>query len=138
MVSFTVYAKPVSQGSVHAITVNGKARVIHNKSKELYDQRGLIQSLFKEAGGTKIDGAVEICITFCFIRPKSVSAKKRPEMTVKPDIDKLTRSVLDALTHHAYDDDSQVVWLHVNKCYGLEEYIEIDVSPYPNYITKID
>lgn len=136
MTHILVKSKPVTQGSVHAITVNGKARVIHNKSKELYDQRGLIQSLYAEAGGMKIDGAVEMMITFSFVRPKSVSPKKRPEMIVKPDLDKLTRAVLDALTHHAYDDDSQVVWLHVCKTYGSEEYIDIEVKPYPSY--KID
>lgn len=138
MTEILVKMKPVSQGSVHAITVNGKARVIHNKSKDLYEQRGLIQELYHDAGGQKIDGAVEMMITFSFIRPKSVSQKKRPEMTVKPDLDKLTRAVLDALTHHAYDDDSQVVWLHVNKTYGIEEYISIDVRPYPSYNKRLD
>ena len=129
MVRFRVYDKPVTQGSVHAITVNGKPRVIHNKSKELYDQRGIIQSLYHENGGRKIEGAVEIIVTFSFVRPKSVSAKKRPNMIVKPDIDKLARAVLDALTHHAYDDDSQVVTLVVSKIYGEEEYIDIQVEP---------
>ena len=51
-------------------------------------------------------------------------------MTVKPDIDKLTRAVLDALTHHAYDDDCQVVSLNVVKLYGENEYIRINVTPY--------
>ena len=136
MTQFTLYMKPVTQGSVTAIPVNGKARIIHNHSKQLYEQRALIQSLYHDNGGQKIDGAVEITITFAFVRPKSVSQKKRPYMTVKPDLDKLTRAVLDALTHHAYDDDSQVVWLHVCKTYGLEEYIDIEVKPYPSY--KID
>ena len=130
MTEILVKMKPVTQGSVHAITVNGKARVIHNKSKELYEQRGIIQELYHEEGGKKIDGAVAIELTFSFIRPKSVKEKKRPHMTVKPDIDKLTRAVLDALTHHAYDDDCQVVSLNVVKLYGEEEYIRINVTPY--------
>ena len=130
MTEILVKMKPVSQGSVHAITVNGKARVIHNKSKDLYEQRGVIQALYHEEGGEKIDGAVAIELVFSFVRPKSISAKKRPHMIVKPDIDKLTRAVLDALTHHAYDDDSQVVSLKVIKSYGDEEYIRINVTPY--------
>lgn len=130
MTEIIVNMKPVTQGSVHAITVNGKARVIHNKSKELYEQRGIIQELYHEEGGQKIDGAVAIELTFSFVRPKSVKEKKRPNMTVKPDIDKLTRAVLDALTHHAYDDDCQVVSLNVIKLYGEEEYIRINVTPY--------
>lgn len=130
MTEIIVKMKPVSQGSVQAITVNGKARVIHHKSKELYEQRGIIQELYHEEGGEKIDGAVALDLTFSFIRPKSVKEKKRPYMTVKPDIDKLTRAVLDALTHHAYDDDCQVVSLHVCKLYGEDEYIRINVTPY--------
>ena len=130
MVRFKVNVKPVTQGSVHAITVNGKARVIHNKSKELYEQREIIQALYSENGGELYDGAVSLMLTFSFVRPKSVSAKKRPHHIVKPDIDKLTRAVLDALTHYAYDDDSQVVDLHVRKLYGDEEYIEIIANPF--------
>lgn len=130
MTEIIVKMRPVTQGSVHAITVNGKPRVIHNKSKELYEQRGIIQELYHEEGGEKIDGAVALELTFSFIRPKSVKEKKRPYMTVKPDIDKLTRAVLDALTHHAYDDDCQVVSLNVVKLYSEEEYIRINVTPY--------
>lgn len=133
MTVITIKMKPVSQGSVHAITVNGKARVIHNKSKDLYEQRGLIQTLYHEADGQKYDGAVQLSIRFAFVRPKSVKEKKRPYMTVKPDLDKLVRSVLDALTHHAYDDDSQVVCIDCEKVYDEEEYIRIDVNPYPHY-----
>ena len=130
MTQIIVRAKPVTQGSVTAIPVNGKARIIHNHPKELYEQRALIQSLYKEAGGELIEGGVDIEIVFSFIRPKSVSAKKRPHMIVKPDIDKLERAVLDALTHHAYNDDSQVVKLSARKIYGDEEYIEINVHEY--------
>ena len=128
MTTITLNMRPVSQGSVHAITVNGKARVIHNKSKDLYEQRELIQSLYKDAGGQKYDDAVQIDITFAFVRPKSVSVKKRPHMTVKPDLDKLVRSVLDALTHHAYNDDSQVMKINAVKIYDEEEYVKITVK----------
>lgn len=130
MTQFKVDIKPVTQGSVTAIPVNGKARIIHNHSKELYEERALIQSLYHEAGGTKIDGAVEINIEFNFVRPKSVSVKKRPYMTVKPDLDKLVRAVLDALTHHAYDDDSQVVSINCVKTYNDTEFLWIEVKPF--------
>lgn len=130
MTEILVRMKPVTQGSVHAITVNGRPRVIHNKSKELYEQREVIQALYHEEGGELIKGAVSMELTFSFIRPKSYTEKQRPYMTVKPDIDKLTRAVLDALTHHAYNDDSQVVNLKVCKLYGEDEYIRINVTPY--------
>ena len=43
------------------------------------------------------DGAVEVILKFYFLRPKSVSAKKRPYPCVKPDVDKITRAIFDAM-----------------------------------------
>lgn len=128
MTTIVVKMKPVTQGSVTAIPVNGRARIIHNHSKDLYIQRELIQSLYADAGGEKYEGAVKMRISFTFIRPKSISAKKRPNMTVKPDLDKLVRAVLDALTHHAYDDDSQVTVIECEKRYSDMESIVITVT----------
>lgn len=128
MTEIILYMKPVTQGSVTAIPVNGKARIIHNHSKELYEQRALIQSLYHENGGEMYDGAVTVEAEFGFVRPKSVSEKKRPHMTVKPDIDKLARAILDALTNHAYRDDSQVISLTLRKVYADKEYVKIDIN----------
>lgn len=49
-----------------------------------------------------------------FIRPRPVSTPKRstPPAIKKPDLDKLTRAILDALTGIAYADDAQVTELH--------------------------
>jgi crossover junction endodeoxyribonuclease RusA len=46
-----------------------------------------------------------------FVMPRRKSAPKRstPAHTRKPDGDKLTRCVWDALTHIVWDDDAQVV-----------------------------
>ena len=52
------------------------------------------------------------------VRPESVSIAKRPLMTVKPDVDKVLRATLDALTGIAYEDDAQVVDAHPVKRYG--------------------
>lgn len=60
---------------------------------------------------------VGLTAQFSFVKPKSV---KREHMTVKPDVDKLVRAVLDALTGLAYKDDSQVVTLAVTKTYRAE------------------
>jgi len=61
--------------------------------------------------------AVAIGMQFFFLRPKSASARKRPYMTVKRDVDKLARAVLDALTGIVYEDDAQVVVLTAAKDY---------------------
>jgi len=51
-------------------------------------------------------------------------------MTVVPDTDKLARFVLDAITQadNIWEDDSQVVALHVYKTYGDKAQTEITIS----------
>ena len=53
-----------------------------------------------------------------FLRPKSASVKKRPFMTVKPDIDNLEKLVKDAMKGIIYRDDSLVVGVHKFKQYA--------------------
>lgn len=128
--------KPVTQGSVTAIPVRRKsgkmgAVAIHNHSTELYEQRAVIQSEYQKANGQFYENEpIELSITFSFIRPKSVSEKKRPYHTVKPDLDKLIRAILDSLTNVAYKDDSQVMKINAIKGYSDEEYIWIEVNEY--------
>lgn len=67
-------------------------------------------------------------IDFYFDRPKSVKAENK---TTKPDVDKLLRSVLDALTGIAFKDDSQVVTCEVSKHFGSPARAEIKVGAFP-------
>lgn len=64
------------------------------------------------------DVALIVTMMFYFSRPKSVSARKRPHMTVRPDLDKLVRAVLDGLTGVVFMDDCQVHELNVRKNYA--------------------
>lgn len=69
---------------------------------------------------------VEITMNFYFTKP--ASAKRRRGMTVKPDIDKTCRSILDAITGILIEDDAQVVEMHARKHYGGPERVEIRVQ----------
>lgn len=62
-------------------------------------------------------GTGPVCVRLEFIRPRPVSTPKSrtPPAVKKPDLDKLDRAILDALTGIAYADDSQVVDLHSTK-----------------------
>lgn len=136
MYSFRVIGKPVTQGSITAIPIKRKsgrmgAVAIHTHSDALYIQRTAIQHEYNASGGVLYeDSPITIDMTFSFVRPKSVSAKKRPHHTVKPDVDKLVRAVLDALTNVAYRDDSQVVRINATKTYDESEYIEVTVREF--------
>jgi Holliday junction resolvase RusA-like endonuclease len=68
---------------------------------------------------------LHVSLRFSFVRPKSHLKKdgslrkgKPQAMTRKPDVDKLVRPVLDALTGIVWRDDSQVTAVWADKFYG--------------------
>jgi Holliday junction resolvase RusA-like endonuclease len=70
---------------------------------------------------------VSIELDFWFQKPQSVS-KKRTEMVVRPDLDKLCRGCGDAFTGVLYEDDAQVISITARKHYGTPERVEVTVS----------
>jgi Holliday junction resolvase RusA-like endonuclease len=121
-----VEGTPVPQGSKTAMVVNGRAVMFeaNKKHKAWRDHvKATVGSL--ETPSTQ---PVRVELQFWFEKPKTV---KRAHMSVKPDIDKLSRSVLDAITGGILKDDSQVVILNARKEYGdkpgvLIRVMEID------------
>ena len=121
---------PVSEGSHSAHIVGGRAIVHHNKSDKLMAYREKVADAYRQSGGNyHHDAPIDIQITFIFPRPQSVKRKKRPYMVVKPDLDKLIRSTLDALTGVAYDDDSQVIHVNAYKLYDdCSDYYGVEIA----------
>ena len=78
-----------------------------------------------EAAGSNVP--FRVAIGFFFERPKSVN-KRISDKVTRPDLDKLARAVLDALTGIAFVDDSQVVDLHCTKNFGSPARAEITVE----------
>ena len=60
-----------------------------------------------------------------FVKPKTA---KQSTPSVRPDIDKLLRAVMDALTNVAYQDDSQVVSVTSTKVYGPSEKVVVSIG----------
>lgn len=84
-----------------------------------------------------IETSVNIKIIAYFDIPKSTSKKKEAEMLVnnikptkKPDIDNITKIVLDSLNKFAFKDDSQVIKLEVEKKYAQISKIYIKIEEY--------
>lgn len=118
MITFHVAGDPVPQGSMQVFN----NRLVHVKSARLKAWRQSIETAYP---GDVFDGPITIKAVFSIERPKTV---KRPHPSVKPDLDKLTRGLLDALTGRAYRDDSQVIWIDARKVYGPPG---VDVSVIP-------
>jgi Holliday junction resolvase RusA-like endonuclease len=99
--------------------------VIHSQGSALAGWRASIALAARRAGAFPEKGAMTITMTFTMPKPRTV---KREEPSVAPDLDKLIRAVLDALTAIAYVDDGQVTEIYAQKVYGLSPGVFIRVA----------
>ncbi len=125
---FTIRGIPAPQGSKSAFVVNGKA-VMRESSKNVKGWRQAVSFVLQDWQGATYQGPVSVSVTFLMPKPKS--ARKRDVYAAKrPDIDKLCRAMLDAMTGIVFRDDGQVVDLQARKEYAIEmpwagAYVEV-------------
>ena len=108
---------PAPQGSKRHV---GRGILIESSSKVKSWRQTVAWTAFEAMGECRerfpLEGPVSVEVEFMLPRGRSV---KRALPAVKPDLDKLIRSTLDALTDaRVWQDDSQVVSLAVRKRYG--------------------
>lgn len=131
-ITLTVRGLPIPQGSARAFLAGGKAFIAtegNRTSSPLGAWRSAIATEAREAMGTAplLEGPVRVSIVFVLPRPgahyhtplhgSGIRDTAPVWHSKKPDIDKVTRSCLDALTHVVIRDDSQVASLRVDKRY---------------------
>lgn len=128
-VTFIVRGTPAPQGSKRAFVAKGRAIMTEDNRRSAPWRDSVSAAAAAEMDGAlPIDGAVEVSVTFYTVRPASVKPAKRPFPSVKPDVDKLARAVLDGLTAGGvFTDDSRVVDLHAKKRYATVASAEITV-----------
>lgn len=135
MIHFTVVGIAAPQGSKTAFRTKGGRIALVESSPNVKPYRASVASAAYAAGAKVLHGPIFITVVFQFVRPKSHYTAKgalrdaAPRHVGKPDIDKLCRAVLDALTGIAYADDSQVVALDASKVYGPTASTEIFIKP---------
>lgn len=117
MISFTVEGVPAPKGSMRAFkTRRGKVAVTHdNERTRPWGQLVAWSARRAMERRMPVSGPVAVCVAFYLPRPKSV---KRPWPCVKPDVDKLQRALLDAMTSIVWVDDGQVVSVRAVKHYA--------------------
>lgn len=126
---------PVSQGSMSVFKRNGKTVLTHQHGRDLKNWRTAINFEAIKAIKEPISGAVSVFLEFRFKRPPNQLTSKgrrtksyRESPHVKPDLDKLIRAVLDALTGAAFQDDAQVVKIKARKVYSESVGVSIIVQ----------
>jgi len=138
-VVFAVRGTPAAKGSARAFVNKrtGRAFVAPGGAKSTELKIGNWNSAVREAAAEAVgdleaplfvDRALNVTIDFAIARPSghwgkgknvgrvSPSAPRYPRS--KPDIDKLARCTLDAITGIVFDDDSRIVTLHLIKRYA--------------------
>jgi crossover junction endodeoxyribonuclease RusA len=123
VIEFFVHGMPVPQGSKRVINGN----VVESGGARLREWRNLCadECQAKMNGAEPLTGPVSVRAMFYLPRPKThYGTGRNKELlkgsaplapTARPDIDKLTRSLLDAITGIAFRDDAQVARLWAEK-----------------------
>lgn len=127
-VTFRVIGTPEPKGSTQAfvplswaraaVAVGKSPRAVVTADNEA--SKGWEQLVREQAqgaaGATMFTGPIAVAIVFRLPRPQR--PKHKQHCITRPDIDKLSRAVLDALTGVFYADDARVVELRVRKLYA--------------------
>ena len=127
---FTVYGKPQGKARPRFMR-NGHTYT--PSSTALYEN--CVRTAFYKTKGEIMEGEIRAVITAHYPIPKATSRKVRQDMldekikpTKKPDCDNVAKIILDALNMIAYNDDSQVVELVVNKRYGEVAKVVVELE----------
>lgn len=149
---FAVQGDPVPQGSTRAFKTRpkvGKGKVVttNDPTGRIERWRGDVRQACKLVlpdGYVPTPGPVTLTVLFLMQRPAShylPETKSRAPGLIRataptwhagsPDIDKLVRAVMDALTNVVYKDDGQVVGLQIGKRWADEPGARIDVRTAP-------
>lgn len=145
VLSMTVFGKPEPQGSVRAFVPTYKSgepmrraggSIVVNltsdnpalkKWRALVSKECTLAMIERGIGRLDTEGPVRVEATFYLQRPKAhcgtgrnagvVKASAPAYPTGRPDVDKLLRALLDALTGTVVEDDAQVVEARARKVY---------------------
>ncbi len=123
-----VFGDPVAQGSKRAFVVGQRAVVVDTNKASLRTWRSDIVAAARAEldGDGPFTGPVNVVAFFWLRQPKK---PKWRLPGVRPDVDKLLRALLDALTAAGvFHDDAQVTSISARKRYGETPRCVIAVS----------
>lgn len=125
LVSFFVPGKAETKGSARAFVVKGRA-IITNDNPRAKAWASVVTLAAHEAmnGRAPLEGPLYVRVFFELPRPKAHFTKKGLRLDApkyaakKPDVDKLLRCGLDALTGVVFVDDAQIAQVRTEKRYA--------------------
>jgi Holliday junction resolvase RusA-like endonuclease len=136
MISIVIEGEPVGKARPRVYRNNGVTRAVTPDKTKRYEEQ--VKGAYLEQVGREVsfpEGPVRVTILMGFSIPKSTSKKKRLQMLQgkirpqkKPDIDNVTKAVLDALNGLAYSDDKQVVDITASKWYTKKPFVWVTME----------
>lgn len=124
MRSIFVPGVPAPQGSKSFKGRRGGKAILIESSKAVGPWRERVALAAHSHARGLLGGPVSVDLAFVLPRPKSAPKRTTPPAVKRPDLDKLARAILDALTGVWFADDSQVIDLRATK-----QIAEIDGVP---------
>ena len=121
MISLNLNITPRPKGRPRFSNAGAFVRAYTDTKTRSYEKE--LRKIIREQydGDLLEDRAYYLKIIFNLKRPKSVPKSKRFHPIVKPDIDNLVKSVMDAMNGIVYKDDSIICELSTSKKYTSEE-----------------
>lgn len=130
MITLVIPGEPVAKGRPRVM----RSGVTFTPPKTL-NYETLIKELFIISRQALMTGELRAEIDAYFTINKTVSQKKKEQMinqqirpTKRPDLDNVAKAVLDALNGLAYNDDSQIVSLTINKYWAEVPRVTIKIE----------
>ena len=127
--TFEVLGIPAPQGSKrhvgHGVMIESSKKVKPWRDAVAWSARNLLLAV---KGGCPLDGPLRATLIFTLARPFSApNGRTHPDR--KPDLDKLIRSTLDAITDSGLiADDARIVELRASKVYGAPSGASIAIT----------
>lgn len=136
-IRFTVPGVPKPQGSKRGFVVKGRAVLVESSGQAHKDWRAVVALAATEAmaGAAPFEGPLSSSLVFRLPRPKS-HGKKVTFPDHRPDIDKLARAVLDALTHVCFVDDGQILTLVLRKRWATPSLEPVGVQIHVSKVSE--
>ena len=133
MIQFTIKGEIKTKQRPRATIIGGHARVYSSKDTILYEN--YVKSEFQRQCAYYLGTEpLKATITAYFL-PSNELAKYGQDVKYvacmkNKDLDNIAKTILDALNGLAYEDDKQIVELHIEKYYtpGSTEYVEVKLE----------
>lgn len=133
VIKFTIPGEPKGKGRPKFSRQGSFVKTYTPETTITYEN--WVKICFQGVQQQMLDGQLGAVIKCYFPMPQSFSKKKREialigelRPTKKPDCDNIAKIILDALNGLAYKDDKNIVSCLIEKWYGEEPRVEVEIK----------